>query len=399
MRFEKVALYILVALSLGLYSCEGYFGDKTNIDFIQIPDYQNRAVAYVPIQPVLDKFVKPVDVLAGFDELIYVVDQGTQQIVAFDQSGRELYSVKVPGVYKVVQDRSLDLLALGTKDTTIAGKDYTLSCIYRLDLKNASSFGLSNAKVVSEIVHPFYFKKTFSSSDAIVRFKGIAILHDNQYYVTRQGQSNNPNQFGGPDNAVLIFNEKDKFVSPINVTTSGGVFKDFFKMPQAITTAVQPPQINASKSKNFLYTSVDPNFDNQFRVRVIGFVETEFGVDYVPNGRVREDTSKASGFLTEPNKFSQPSGITVSGDGTNFIFVVDAQKDSLYQFTFNGLEGVKPPAGSAEKKYIKTSFGGKGVALTQFNKPTAVAYLEKIVYVADSENGRVLRFKLTSDFR
>ncbi|MFT4754705.1 MAG: hypothetical protein ACI85Q_002265, partial [Salibacteraceae bacterium] len=33
-----------------------------------------------------------------------------------------------------------------------------------------------------------------------------------------------------------------------------------------------------------------------------------------------------------------------------------------------------------------------------FKNPRAVAYLNEILYVADSGNGRVLRFKLTSDF-
>ena len=229
-------------------------------------------------------------------------------------------------------------------------------------------------------------------------FQDVGALGNNEFYVTRQGISNNPNQFGGPDNAVLLFDEDDNFVSPINVTTSGGIFKDFFKMPKSLTTLSQPPQINASNSRHFIYTSVDPDANNQFRIRQINFIETDFGVDYVPNGRVEEDTSKAEGFITEPDKFTSPAGVTITGDGSNFIFVVDTDSDSLYQFTFTGLEGVKPPAGSADTKYIKTSFGGEGISLTSFNDPTAVAYLDKIVYVADSGNGRLLRFKLTSDF-
>jgi len=89
----------------------------------------------------------------------------------------------------------------------------------------------------------------------------------------------------------------------------------------------------------------------------------------------------------------------VTGDGTNFIFVLDQQKDSLYQFTVTGLEGVKPPVGSATSKYQMASFGGRGDGLTQFNAPSSVAYKNRILWVCDTGNGRILRFKLTTDFQ
>jgi len=103
--------------------------------------------------------------------------------------------------------------------------------------------------------------------------------------------------------------------------------------------------------------------------------------------------------MTTPGKFAKPVSTIFTGDGTNFIFVVDQGKDSLYQFTATGLEGVRPPAGAATTKYQMASFGGTGTGLTQFNKPSAVAYKNKIVWVADSGNKRVLRFKLTTDFQ
>ena len=45
-------------------------------------------------------------------------------------------------------------------------------------------------------------------------------------------------------------------------------------------------------------------------------------------------------------------------------------------------------------------YWGKAIPLlSQFNSPTAVAYKNKIVWVCDTGNGRVLRFKLTTDFQ
>lgn len=389
----------LFAGVIGFSSCEKSLGEKTDLDFIEIPDFQSRQVAYVPIQPILNQFDRPTDVVAGFDELIYVVDAGREEIVALDQSGKQLYTYNVPGVYAMAQDRSLDILALGTKDTVIAGTDYELSCLYRLELKSGLGFGLKNAKVEEEIVHPFYFKNSFLGTDAEVRFTSVAIVADNSYYITRTGKDNRSNKFGGPDNTIIYFSKEDKYEGNIQVSTNGGVFSDYFKQPGSITTGAAPPQISVSGSRNFVYTSLDPDADNQFRVRAIAFVESDFGASYFPMGRVAEDTAKAFGFLTEADKFSKPVDVTVSGDGTGFIFVLDAEKDSLFQFTSNGLEGIKPPPGAVSTKYIKASFGGKGKAATQFDNPQGVAYLNKILYVADTGNGRLLRFKLTTDFR
>lgn len=396
----KTVLFLMYLLALVVITtgCDNFFGDKTDVSFIDIPDFQNKPIAYVPIQPVLNQFVKPTDVLAGFDELIYVADNGREQIVGLDQSGRELYSISIPGVVSVVQDRRLNLLAIGTKDTLINGFEYTFSCIYRIDLQGTFGYGLNNAKIVNEIVHPFYFKNTFSSSDLSVVLQDIAIIGENEFYVSRTGNSNNLNQFGGPDDAVLLFDANDTYITPISVTTSGGVFRDFFNAPTGMSSFAQPPQISASMARHFVYTSMDQSGTNLYTVRSITYNETDFGVEYNPNDILILDTNEAEGSIFEPGKFSEPVDLTLSGDGTGYVFVVDQAKDSLYQFTLNGLEGIKPPNGTGSTKYVKVSFGGTGIELMQFNQPRAVAYLNEIVYVADSGNGRILRFKLTSDF-
>ena len=392
--------FIIVILSFVVLTtgCDDFFGNKTDVSFIDIPDFQNKPIAYVPIQPVLDQFVNPTDVLAGFDELVYVADNGREQIIGLDQSGRELYSFPVPGVVSVVQDRKLNLLAIGTKDTIINGADYTFSCIYRINLQGSFGYGLNNASITNEIIHPFYFKNTFSASDLVVKFQDIAVVGESDYYVSRTGNSNNANQFGGPDNAVLLFNNTDTYVTPVSVTTRGGVFRDFFKTPYGMASYAQPPQISASMSRNFVFTSMDQSADNLYKVRVMNYNETDYGLEYNPDDIVPLDVELAEGSIHDAGKFTDPVDVTLSGDGTGYVFVVDQAKDSLYQFTSNGLEGIKPPPGSGLKKYVKVSFGGTGIELTQFKNPRAVAYLNEIVYVADSGNGRVLRFKLTSDF-
>ncbi|NVK27652.1 MAG: hypothetical protein HWE14_06390 [Flavobacteriia bacterium] len=397
MRIFKI---VVVVLAFTLVSCEDYFGEKTDLDFIEVPEFSTRDIAYVPIQPALTDFGRPVSIVAGFDELIYVADELTEEIICLDESGREQGRFSVPGLKFVTQDRSFDLLAIGTKDTVVNGTAYSLSAIYRIDQLGNSGYGLDHAEIVNTIVHPFYFKSSFSSTDAQVTFNGIAVMGDNvnptrnnQYYVTRQGPSpNNANQ--GPDDAVIIFSNDDDYLSPISVQTSSGLFNDYFKDPFDISTLTKAPQFSASNSPDFFYTSRDPN--NLLKVQRIEFVESDFGAEYRPV--IYGPDPVSDGYLNEPGKFTDPMGVTVAGDESRYIFVSDAASDSIYQFTANGLEGVPPPPASGETKYAISSFGGTGIGLTNFNEPRGLAYYNEILYVCDAGNGRVLRFKLTLDF-
>lgn len=390
-------IIILIIISLVFASCDKYFGEQTDLDFIEKPEFQNREVAYVPIQPVWNSnLIEPTDIIAGFDELIYVVDAAREQIICFDESGRELGRFSVPGVHAVSQDRRLNLLALGTHEDTIAGIAYDLTCLYRIELNSNLGYGLKHARIINKIVHPFYFKSTFSTSDKEVKFNKVAVLADNSYYITRSGINNNALKFGGPDDAVLLFSANDSLLTPVTITTTGGFFNNYFKSPYGISSFVQPPQINARGGKEFIVTSIDNNA--VIKVQIIDYLETEFGASYQPRAMQSEDYSKADGFLISPYKFSKPLGVALAGDATQYIFVVDAEKDSVYQFTNTGLEGVKPPPGSVSNRYQKASFGGRGKTLNTFNRPTAVAYKNQVLYVADAGNGRILRFKLTLDF-
>lgn len=393
MKKSIIYLVLIVVLS----GCEGFFGTKTSTDFIDTPNYLPREVAYVPVQPALNSFVDPIDIIAGFDELMYVVDGGTDEIISLDESGRELARFELRGVKSVAQNRKLELLAIGSIEQIVAGQTFEVSCIYRINIQDGGLLGLQYARVTDTIIHPFYFKSTFSSSDGEVEFNKIAVLEDNRFYVSRTGNDNNPQKFGGPDDAVLLFSEDGTYLTPVNVNTPNGLFRDYFKQPMGISSFVQPPQISAGGPDHFIYTSVSDN--TTIKVQIIDYIETDFGASYQPRILLESDATVSDGNLSTPDKFGKPVSTVITGDGTNYIFVVDQEKDSFYQFTVTGLEGVKPPAGAATSKFQTASFGGTGQGLTQFVSPSAVAYKNRIVWVCDSGNGRVLRFKLTTDFQ
>ena len=400
---------VLLGTSLAaLTACDGFFGKKTDLSFIDIPDANASKVAYVPVLPEMKGFDKPIQVTTGFDNLIYVVDSA-KAIIAFDQAGNRLGSFSgIPGVKYVVQDRRLNLLAVGRHDTIISGESYSLPAVYRIDLSkkvgndpnSATVLDLNSAKVHNKFVHPFYFQKTSPSGKGTleqVNINAIAVLPDNRYYVTRSGPDKNPQKLAGPDDAVLLFNSKDQFVTNIAVQGLGGAnVTNFFTSPQDITTLAKPPQafsLPSGAKEDFIVTSLDSN-----RTLKVQYIEVSASAEAAATYSVKffdsSDDTKADGFLYTPNRFKQPYGVTYSGDSKNFIFVLD--QDMLYQFTNTGYEGV--PFGT-NTKLQKVSFGGKGTSSLNFNRPKSVAYIYRTLYVADAGNGRVLRFKLTDDFR
>ena len=398
----KTFNFIAIALSsMILGSCEGYLGTRTNLNFIEVPNYGIRDIAYVPIQPAFSGFVYPNDICIGFDELIYIVDASTEEVICLNEAGVEQGRLKIPGVRHVRQDRRFELLAIGSHDTTINGVSYNLRCIYRINqLQNNGTYNLPDAQIINKIVHPFYFKNTFSTSDAQVEFTQIGILananttKNNRYYVSRNGPAlNNANQ--GPDDAIILFDNEDKYLSPVSVSTSSGLYTNYFKQPKGLVSFAQPPQYTATNGDDFWFSSVDEN--QAIQVQNIKFVETDFGADYVPS-IYPKDTSLALRSINEPNRFKYPASIAMAGDASRYLFVVDSEKDSLFQFTSTGLEGIPPPPASGEKKYVQVSFGGMGDGPMQFIEPVAVAYWNKIVYVVDAGNGRISRFKCTLDF-
>jgi hypothetical protein len=126
--------------------------------------------------------------------------------------------------------------------------------------------------------------------------------------------------------------------------------------------------------------------------------DPDAGFVYVENPLLTVfDYSKADRFLYEPGRFENPQDVFIAPDVTGYIFVVDAGTDSVYQFTQRGYEGVNPPAHTGFSKQIIASFGGSGAGPFEFNEPSGICYFRKMLYVADKGNGRICRYKLSTD--
>jgi DNA-binding beta-propeller fold protein YncE len=74
----------------------------------------------------------------------------------------------------------------------------------------------------------------------------------------------------------------------------------------------------------------------------------------------------------------------VAADEFENIFVVDSEKSQVHKFSRNGVPIL--------------SFGREGSGQTDFKNPLGIAYANKILYVADTGNNRILRFALSNEF-
>ena len=428
-------LLLTAALVLpSLSGCDAIFGSKTDVttdeifDEGQIDPTLVDEVGYVPLNPfysqgTLGSFDAPTDVYVGYDELIYVADR--QGLHVLDLAGRPqafVGEVGWPGgsaqplrdIQAVIQDRLLQLYVAARRDTMIDGRIWDLPVVYRI------SGMTSGIPTLEDIIwHPFDDKSRSANqfrnprefgesgfSDEDGSFTGVALLADNSVYISRSGPINVrddglPN-IVAPFNGVLLFSTEgvnNVFVSALNPTQASLLSAIY---PSAIVTNIGPPQrTSVDETRDFFIAQAPPNGSLRYSVLSVIVVETTNGTEYrVDIERLGASTNpeNGDGFLYGDFHFERPAGLAIAADETGYGFVVDTAKDSLFIFNRVGVEGVAPPPGAGNLRPVKVSFGGDGSGPLQFRDPSGVAYFERIVYVADTGNNRIARYRLNTDF-
>ena len=442
-RLLSAAGYCLLATGL-LAGCSlfGSKGDPTTDEIFQQGQTDPTLpsdVGYVPLNPFYTTglngpLVAPTDVYVGYDELLYVGDQNGLHVL--DLAGRpqdflgEIGWEGQPaqplrGITAIVQDRRLDLYVAARRDTTVAGAvcpssgggtSCDLAVIYHI-----TGLTTGQPRLVDILWHPFddgsrrftRFDKpgvfgSFSDEDA--RFTGVATLADNSLYVTRSGPVNTtatgrPNQTFSPFNAFLVFTAEGGFVQYVRALTPDRASLLSAYWPSDVATFVGPPQrATADRSPDFFLAQAPPPGQSgaTYGVLSIRIVQTSDGIEYqVDSGRLAAASTTpeaGDGALFEANQFPNPTSLAVAPDQTGYLFVLDAAKDSLFVFNRLGIEGVAPPPGAGTTRPVRVSFGGAGSGPLQFSDPQGVAYFERVVYVADTGNNRISRYRLNTDF-
>ena len=396
--------FLFTIYFLSLCSCDFLFGSKEDDTTAEIfeegaidPDLVPSDVGYVPILPFWNT-PNPVDVYVGYDEMVYVVNENGLEV--FDQKGDLQRTIFIQGASDVIQDRRLHTYVAGRVDRIIDGITYNLPAVYHF----TNTATPSDPLAIDTLIHPFCDVSRNNTAfrgtdDEAVGFTGLATLADNTLYVSRKGPTNNLASAARPDNTILIYDENGVNTGyTIGLSPTVSSLKSCLGV-SSIASFAAPPQLTfgISTSRDFMLLQGDDNAEYK-ALWIKESFDPDAGVTYIQNDALLNfDTSKASRFLYTSGRFSSPSDIFIAPDATGYIFIVDSERDSLYQFTQSGFEGVNPPANSTTTKQIIASFGGEGSGPFQFIEPQGVCYFEKMIYVADKGNNRICRYKLSTD--
>ncbi|MDA3859934.1 MAG: hypothetical protein PF445_01795 [Melioribacteraceae bacterium] len=316
---------------------------------------------YILQTPVWEGFNRPQDIIVGKETFIYVADTDNDRIVMLNLAGHVVGERQVKKPVALAQDFQLNLIVCAQFDTLIEGSNITYNAVFKLDMV-ASGHVINDAPMTRILPNTSF---DFLRPDR--EFTGVATFFDNSFYIARRGPSNAT--LIDPDNSILVFRKKELSDGSKIDTLIGRV-----PLLEPLGTGLMSAN-NISSLASFSGNKLDMILtligENSFKTQVLEYVQTEDFTGY---------QNKIPPFATDlmtVAKFEQPEGTTL--DIFENIFVADAAKDSIFKFNSFGDE--------------MESFGGPGV----LNSPHAVAYFNKILYVADTDNNRILRFVLSTD--
>jgi len=305
------------------------------------------------LNPEWGGFNHPEDVIIGREPLVYVADTDNDQIVMLNLDGQRLGTRSIKHPVAIAQDYRLNLIVCAQFDTL----GQTFSSVYKIDLV-ASNHQLETAPIKRILPQLSDLNKPDR------KYTGAAVFYDNSYLIARTGPNNS--NLIDPDNSLLKFivknnGTKDSLIGRVALLEPTGT---------GILSVNKVSSIKSFNKKNYdiVITLVG---ENSFKTQWFRYLESQEFTGYENNL-----TPAASNLMT-PGFFTKPEGSEIDPSGN--IYVAESSRDSVYKFNSLG------------DKLI--GFGGPGV----FSKPYAIAYFNKILYVADRGNNRILRFILSTD--
>jgi DNA-binding beta-propeller fold protein YncE len=307
-------------------------------------------------------FNQPEDIYIGHDGFVYIADTGNDRIVMLDLAGNYIGEKFITHPVAIAQDRRFNLIVAGELIKGI----YRFGAIYKIRLFEAGH----NINIAR--VDTIYLEKEKPQR----RFTGVAELIDNSYYVCRVGPDNQ--SLFDPDNMILHFSKNDSLYSTEyidltpNLEPTGSGIRSINQMSAIATFS------DRRRATDFIVAQTDPGAS--FKVKWFRFNP---GSEVTPPNWEAYFKPNATDMTTQ-NFFVSPEDITL--DTRNNIYVIDAGLDSLMKFDVRG-------------KLLKESFGPGKLGDDKLTNPKGVAWFDRILYIADTGNNRIVRFKLSTDIR
>jgi len=313
---------------------------------------------YIQVKPIWEGFNRPQYIMVGREPFIYVADTDNDRVVMLNLNGEILGARNIKQPVALAQDYKLNLIVCAQYDTLGS----IFSAVYKLDMVS-STHQIELAPITRLLPRPIDLNRPE------VEYTGACAFFNNVFYIGRKGPNNT--SFVDPDNSILIFAPKKLLGIESDKDTLIGRVPNIDPLGQGLVSAYDISSMSSFNNQtiNIVLTLTGENsFKTQWLEYVITPIDQRYLSYFSPNSGVD--------FML-PNRFNRPEGCTI--DGSNNIYIADAEKDSIYKFNSFGDE--------------LQSFGGPDY----FNEPYSVAFFNKTLYVADTGNNRIVRFILSTD--
>jgi hypothetical protein len=342
--------------------------DKLALPDLPAPQYGTSAdTSYVQVTPVWTQaggvpFAGPRDVQIGYDQFIYVCDTDNDRVVKLDLDGSLVESYSMVHPVAVTQDRGLDLIAVAGNHEVIEIIDDSTSdtTFYGNSIYRRRYFGDNNFEPVFTAPEQYHGIILHVPPDTIwvaAAFHGVtaSLDPDKEYFVADFWKDR-----------VLRFGADDTPISPPLI--EGGIGVGLTDMPWDL-------QAFEIVGQRFLaYTQASGNLG----VQVVSLVNG------VP---VFRDTTG----LPEMVRLAAATRKQVAVDEFSNYYVL------LYQLSRSRYDHHLLKFNRYGELLLE--FGTTGSGERQFRNPQGLAYKDGTIYVADTGNDRIVRFRLSTELR
>jgi len=336
------------------------------------PDEAPRSTdtSYAVVNPIwtgaggLD-FKRPHGVTYGYDRSIYICDTDNDRVVRMSIAGEYIEEYSVDHPVQVTQDRQLNLICVDGEGTisrrnyfsggefdTVVFRD-SLGVLTETQRLGTDSVFFDSLLIDSVWVDSVWMEIEVVIYDTIVvyvpsRIMGIAAspLPDRLYYVIDSTRS-----------LVTLQDVTDRGVAP-------DLFRAFARSPARDPVGIM------------IYSTGEDSYNIVFSQS--GWVDAFRIVRHDTFRDVVLDTIDIYELLPRGHK-------QVACDELGNFLIVCAKTHEVYKFTHNGAFTLK--------------FGGLGAEPGQFNIPRGIAYGDKTLYIADTGNDRIVRYRLSTDIQ
>lgn len=360
---KRMIVFIIVVLAIAWIGCQEKFDLATlpkATDIVSIGD-----TTYIEKSSWTGIFNKPTAVLYGQDQLIYVADTYNNRVVMLNQAGQILSTSKVIlHPISLAQDQRLDLL-VGAE--TVETNGDTIGIVLRIKLVSASHH-------LESVQYDTVWKEPARPNR---RFTGIGVILNDEYLIARDGPDNS--SFVDPDARILRFRyrpnatgKKDSFITPLGELQSGA--------GSSITNINHPTSLATfPNSGDFIVTQSSDGV--QYSAIWMVFSKTADFEGWLPKYDPSNPDQRSIDFVS-PNRFQYAKGVGIDRIRRD-IFIVDAKLDSISKFNSRG-------------RLKSESFGTRTPGISM-RAPASVAIAENTLYVCDTENDRIILFRLSTD--